>query len=179
MKRAILLLIVFSLTAPAQAQFFKGLFGKKKNEIVVTDTVPGMKRLQEVMNLIQSQYVSDPNTDRLSEEAVRTMLRTLDPHSIYVPAREVQRTNEALQGNFEGVGITFTVVNDTIRVQEIIAGGPAEKVGCRHRDAAWHRHHHLPYRTRPHPHPLYRGGIHGGRLHRLHRPAPLCPQFGG
>ena len=129
MKRAILLLIVFSLAAPAHAQLFKGLFGKKKNEIVVTDTVPGMKRLQEVMNLIQSQYVSDPNTDRLSEEAVRTMLRTLDPHSIYVPAREVQRTNEALQGNFEGVGITFTVVNDTIRVQEIIAGGPAEKVG--------------------------------------------------
>ena len=66
MKRAILLLIVFSLAAPAHAQLFKGLFGKKKNEIVVTDTVPGMKRLQEVMNLIQSQYVSDPNTDRLS-----------------------------------------------------------------------------------------------------------------
>ena len=59
MKRAILLLIVFSLAATAHAQLFKGLFGKKKNEIVVTDTVPGMKRLQEVMNLIQSQYVSD------------------------------------------------------------------------------------------------------------------------
>lgn len=118
---------MFSLAIPVQAQLFKGLFNKKR--VPVADSIAGMKRIEEVMNLVQTQYVSDPNTDKLSEEAVRHVLRTLDPHSIYIPAREVQRTNEALQGNFEGVGITFTVVDDTIRVQEVLAGGPAEKVG--------------------------------------------------
>lgn len=128
MKRLILLSILLSLAvAPAQAQFFKNLFGKKKVE--VADSVPGMYRIGQVMNLLQTQYVSDPNTDKLSEEAIRHILRTLDPHSIYIPAKEVKRTNEALQGNFEGVGISFTVVDDTIRVQEVLAGGPAEKVG--------------------------------------------------
>ena len=115
MKRFVFLalLLAFALP-PAQAQLFKGLFKKK---VPVADSIAGMERLGEVMNLIQTQYVSDPNTDHLSEEAIRHMLRTLDPHSIYIPAREVQRTNEALQGNFEGVGITFAVVDDTIRVQ--------------------------------------------------------------
>ena len=127
MKRYIALILFFALAAPVQGQGLKGLFHKKKE--VAADTVAGMKRIEEVMGLLSKQYVTDPNTDKLSEDVVRHMLRTLDPHSIYVPAREVQRTNEALQGNFEGVGITFTVVNDTIRVQEIIAGGPAEKVG--------------------------------------------------
>lgn len=128
MKRFVILSILLSLAVvPAQAQLFKGLLGKKK--VTVADSVPGMERLGQVMNLLQTQYVSDPNTDKLSEEAIRHILRTLDPHSIYIPAKEVQRTNEALQGNFEGVGISFSVVDDTIRVQEVLAGSPAEKVG--------------------------------------------------
>ena len=128
MKRLILLVLIsLVVAAPAHAQFFKkGLFRKRVEQ---ADSIPGMRSIYEVFNLVHSQYVTDPNTQKLSEEAIRSTLRSLDPHSIYVPAREVQRTNEALQGNFEGVGITFTVVNDTIRVQEIIAGGPAEKVG--------------------------------------------------
>lgn len=126
MKRFIVFSLLLTLAvAPANAQWLKGLF-KKKAPI---DTVAGMQRLNEVMNLLQQQYVSDPNTDKLSEDAIRYMLKTLDPHSIYVPAKEVKRTNEALQGNFEGVGITFAVINDTVCVQEVLAGGPAEKVG--------------------------------------------------
>ena len=70
MKRFVFLalLLAFALP-PAQAQLFKGLFKKK---VPVADSIAGMERLGEVMNLIQTQYVSDPNTDRLSEEAVRT-----------------------------------------------------------------------------------------------------------
>ena len=126
MKRLIIFTLLLTLAAaPANAQWLKGIFKKK----APADTVAGMQRLTEVMNLLQKQYVSDPNTDKLSEDAIRYMLKTLDPHSIYVPAKEVKRTNEALQGNFEGVGITFSVIDDTIRVQEVFAGGPAEKVG--------------------------------------------------
>ena len=120
MKRFVILSILLSLAVvPAQAQLFKGLLGKKK--VTVADSIPGMERLGQVMSLLQTQYVSDPNTDKLSEEAIRHILRTLDPHSIYIPAKEVQRTNEALQGNFEGVGISFSVVDDTIRVQRQVS----------------------------------------------------------
>ena len=127
MKRLALLTLILALAAhPVHAQLFKkGLF--KKHQTV--DTVPGMKRITEVMNLLNTQYVTDPNTDKLSQDAIRAMLKTLDPHSVYIPASEVQRQNEALQGNFEGVGITFAVINDTVCVQEVLAGGPAEKVG--------------------------------------------------
>ena len=57
------------------------------------------------------------------------MLSELDPHSMYIAARDVQRTNEGLQANFEGVGISFQIVDDTISVTDVIVGGPSEKVG--------------------------------------------------
>ena len=128
MNKILSLALIFSLLAlPVTAQTRKHSLFKKKATVV--DTIPGTQRLQQVMSLIQKNYVVDPNTDALSETAIRAMFRSLDPHSIYIPAKDVKRTNEALQGNFEGVGISFSVVSDTIRIAEVIAGGPAEKVG--------------------------------------------------
>ena len=128
MKKIIVLTILFSLLSlPLSAQTRKHSFFKKKNTVV--DTIPGTTRLNEVLSHIQNSYVVDPNTDALSETAIRAMFRSLDPHSIYIPAKDVKRTNEALLGNFEGVGISFSVVDDTIRVAEVLAGGPSEKVG--------------------------------------------------
>ncbi|MBQ6069363.1 MAG: S41 family peptidase [Bacteroidales bacterium] len=121
------LLAVTIIIGPLEAQNKKHSLFKKKEKVV--DTLPGSKRLLEVLNLIQDTYVVTPNTDQLSETAIRAMFRSLDPHSIYIPAKDVKRSNEALQGNFEGVGISFSVVNDTIRIAEVIAGGPSEKVG--------------------------------------------------
>lgn len=119
-----LLLALFS--APdSQAQLFK----KKEAQPAAADSVPGMKRLQEVMGLVDGHYVENPNTDQLSEVAIRAMLNSLDPHSIYIPAKDVQRSNENLQGNFEGVGITYSIFSDTIVVGDVVAGGAAEKVG--------------------------------------------------
>jgi carboxyl-terminal processing protease len=128
MKRIIPLILALTiLVVPSQAQSRKHFWFKKKAKVV--DTIPGTQRLNEVMSLIQNTYVVDPNTNALSETAIRAMFRSLDPHSIYIPAKDVKRTNEALLGNFEGVGISFSVVNDTIRVAEVLAGGPSEKVG--------------------------------------------------
>ena len=67
--------------------------------------------------------------NRMSETAINAMLKELDPHSVYIAARDVQRANESLQGNFEGVGISFQIINDTIVVASVIEGGPSEKVG--------------------------------------------------
>ena len=124
---ALVALVLAFMPAHAQEKQKKGLFKKKKAEVV--DTVAGAKRVTDVLTLVQKSYVDKPNTDSLSEEAVRAILRSLDPHSIYIPAKEVKRANEALRGNFEGVGITFQLFNDTIRVAEVLAGGPSSKVG--------------------------------------------------
>lgn len=97
---------------------------------IIPDTASaGQLRVDEVMQLIDGNYTESPDMDRLSEEAVKAMLKSLDPHSVYIPAKDVQRANEGLQGNFEGVGVSFQIVNDTIVVQSVIDGGPSEKVG--------------------------------------------------
>ena len=87
------------------------------------------RRVEQVIGYIEKNYVEQPDYHKISEKAVSTMLTELDPHSIYIPAKDVQRTNEGLQANFEGVGIAFQIVDDTISVTEVIVGGPSEKVG--------------------------------------------------
>ena len=94
------------------------------------DTVtPGQIRVDQVMTLIDGNYTESPDMEKLSTEAINAMLKALDPHSVYIPAKDVERANEGLQGNFEGVGISFQIVQDTIVVQSVIDGGPSEKVG--------------------------------------------------
>ena len=98
--------------------------------VVVPDTATrGEQRVGEVMRLIDGNYTETPDMERMGTEAINAMLRALDPHSVYIPASDVARANEGLQGNFEGVGISFQIVNDTIVVQSVIDGGPSEKVG--------------------------------------------------
>lgn len=130
MKKVVLAVLAVAMLSNASMAQRKGWFGKKRNAVPAIDTltVPA-KRVVEVLNLIDHFYVQDPDNENVSEEAVRQMLKTLDPHSIYIPARDVQRTNEGLQGNFEGVGVSFQIADDTITVAGVIAGGPSEKVG--------------------------------------------------
>ena len=96
----------------------------------IPDTVtPGQLRVDQVMSLIAGNYTENPDMDKLSAVAINAMLKSLDPHSVYIPAKDVERANEPLQGNFEGVGISFQIVSDTIVVGSVIDGGPSEKVG--------------------------------------------------
>ena len=96
----------------------------------IPDTVTaGQARVDEVMKLIDGNYTEGPDMDKMSTEAINAMLKALDPHSVYIAAKDVERANEGLQGNFEGVGISFQIVSDTIVVQSVIEGGPSEKVG--------------------------------------------------
>ena len=94
------------------------------------DTItPGQARLDQVMRIVDGNYTETPDMDRLSTEAINAVLKALDPHSVYIAAKDVERANEGLNGNFEGVGISFQIVADTIVVQSVIDGGPSEKVG--------------------------------------------------
>ncbi|MBP7496994.1 MAG: S41 family peptidase [Bacteroidales bacterium] len=93
------------------------------------DDLSGERKIQTVLSLISSQYVDTFNQGRLIEEAIRKMLKELDPHSVYMTKQELQEANEPLLGNFEGVGIQFNILNDTILVVATIPGGPSEKLG--------------------------------------------------
>jgi len=86
-------------------------------------------KIFKLFNWIDSYYVDSVNLDKLSEEVMRNMLQKMDPHSAYISKEEVEEMNEPLQGNFEGIGITFNILNDTIFIVSPIVGGPSEKLG--------------------------------------------------
>ncbi len=87
------------------------------------------EKFTEVLNLVRTYYTDTVNEEKLVEDAIKKTLEDLDPHSSYVAAKDVKRSEEQLVGNFEGVGITFQILKDTIMVLEVIPGGPSEKVG--------------------------------------------------
>jgi carboxyl-terminal processing protease len=86
-------------------------------------------KLEEILKYIDQEYVDTVNNKKLIESTITSMLQTLDPHSSYISAEELAANNEPLQGNFEGIGVEFNIVGDTIRVIDAIQGGPAEAVG--------------------------------------------------
>ncbi len=86
-------------------------------------------KFSEALQIINLSYVDTVNENKLVETAIKKMLEDLDPHSVYISAAELKAANEPLEGNFEGVGIQFQIMKDTIEVVATIAGGPSEKVG--------------------------------------------------
>ena len=86
-------------------------------------------KLNSILNIIESNYVDSVNRNDLVETAIPAILKKLDPHSVYIPAKDLARANEPLQGNFEGIGISFSMLTDTILVISTIPGGPSEKLG--------------------------------------------------
>ncbi len=102
-------------------------------------TVPGptdkdLSKFREVMSLIRDEYVDTTSTDALVDDAIQHMLDKLDPHSSYIPASQRTEANEDLQGNFEGIGIEFSIFHDTLVVVSAVSGGPSEAVGLRSGD---------------------------------------------
>ena len=88
-------------------------------------------KLERTLQLINNLYVDDVDQGKMAETAIRAMLRDLDPHSVYMDLEEVKAMNEPLQGNFDGIGVAFNMLTDTLYVMEVISGGPSEKVGIR------------------------------------------------
>ncbi|MGN1245714.1 MAG: S41 family peptidase [Muribaculaceae bacterium] len=87
------------------------------------------RKLNTILNLIGEEYVDTVNIGDLVEQSIPQILANLDPHTTYIPAKDLQDVNNELEGSFGGIGISFMVLNDTTTVVEVIAGGPSEKVG--------------------------------------------------
>lgn len=95
------------------------------------DPAAAANKLQALLYQIDHMYVDSVDNDKLVDKAIVSMLEELDPHSIYIPKEDLEEVNEPLKGNFEGVGIQFNIVRDTIYVVDAIAGGPSERIGIR------------------------------------------------
>ena len=111
--RALLTLFCILYFTPVQSQLF--------NEQTF--------KFSKALDLINTYYVDTVNQDKLVEAAIIKMMQSLDPHSSYLTPKEVKDLNEPLQGNFEGVGISFNIFRDTILIISTILGGPSEKLG--------------------------------------------------
>lgn len=86
-------------------------------------------KLNALLHVIDDQYVDTVDMSQLVENAMPQILAELDPHSTYIPAQKLEEVNSELEGSFSGVGIQFTIQEDTIHVNSVVSGGPAEKVG--------------------------------------------------
>jgi carboxyl-terminal processing protease len=94
----------------------------------------GSKKFDALLQYIEYAYVDTTNENKLVEKAIVSVLKELDPHSVYIPKKELKKMNEPLVGNFEGIGIQFNILNDTLMVVSPISGGPSEKVGLKSGD---------------------------------------------
>ena len=106
-----------------------GIQIEKRQVTRLHDVIPKMDKLTGILNFIEAEYVDSVSKSDLEESAIPDILSSLDPHSVYIPARDVVRVNEPLQGNFDGIGVSFNMPNDTVIINTVIQGGPSEKVG--------------------------------------------------
>lgn len=86
-------------------------------------------KMETVLNYINQKYVDTLDVEKLEDEAINEMLSDLDPHSFYIPPVDLKSVNDEMRGDFEGVGVEFFIVNDTITIVNAISGGPSEEVG--------------------------------------------------
>ena len=94
-----------------------------------TNPAETTQKIATTMYYINNFYVDSTDMPKLTEDAIVAMLKTLDPHSTYIAAKDVKKANEGLEGSFEGIGVTFQLLRDTILVVSPVPGGPSERVG--------------------------------------------------
>ena len=92
---------------------------------------PKADKLHAVLNYISQEYVDTVNQEDLIENAIPELLKQLDPHSVYIPAKNMEAVNEPIEGKFDGIGVMFNIQNDTVMIINTIHGGPSEKVGIK------------------------------------------------
>jgi len=96
------------------------------NNVAYTSNV---NKFDAIVNLIQNAYVDSISTDSLIEKTIPQLLKNLDPHTTYIPAKEMVGVEEEMRGNFGGIGVQFSIQNDSVMVVDVISGGPSSKLG--------------------------------------------------
>ena len=107
--------------------FFLGMQITSNNNTIVINAADN--KLGDVIDIIHTNYVDSTDIDSIIEKCLPKIISELDPHSVYIPQKDVEETNSDLQSSFSGIGIRFTIQEDTIHISDIIRGGPSEKAG--------------------------------------------------
>jgi carboxyl-terminal processing protease len=183
------------------AGFILGMFLNRFSGGFLPGAPGESEKVNEVIKYIDNNYVDTVNQASLEEKAIIGMLEQLDPHSVYISAREFHAANDPLLGSFEGIGVQFRIESDTITVINPVSGGPSEKVGIRAGDRIVKindtlvagikitnndvmreslgippgdiRADRFQHHPRRHPHIQPRYRLHGGCIHRVHPPQQL------
>lgn len=109
--------------------FLGNVLGRKSQPVHRNVKLSAGNKLTTIMNLVQHAYVDSVNDSEIIEKTIPEMLKNLDPHSTYIPARNMQEVEEEMQGNFSGIGVQFSIQEDTVVVIDVISGGPSQQLG--------------------------------------------------
>ncbi len=108
-------------------------YGRRITDEQIVRVVGGLSagggKVTRVLSLIENSYVDSIPSDSIAEVAIPAILEALDPHSVYIPAREFEQTEEPLQGEFDGIGVVFNMATDTVIVLNVVPSGPSQKAG--------------------------------------------------
>ncbi len=121
--------LLFSIVLVAGMVFGFNMHDTLRNKRDITTVIQRNDRLEELIDLINEKYVDTVNNNQLYSDAVSGILKPLDPHTVYIPAEDLQGVNDDLEGGFSGIGVEFSVIRDTIRVTSIVENGPAGRAG--------------------------------------------------
>lgn len=125
-SRNIALLIIASVaTGIAVGTFFTRRMLTPYLNIINLST----NKVGDLLHIVDEMYVDSVNVDEMVEKVMPQVLKELDPHSMYIPAKDLEDTNAELKGSFSGIGVQFTIQSDTVHINSVIPGGPSEKVG--------------------------------------------------
>ena len=134
MNKKNILIIITVVFAVLFGLFFGNLIALKANRgnkiKNLTEYFSGSNsKVDEMLSLIDEQYVDTINIDSITDEVMTDLVSKLDPHSVYIPAKDLEAVNSELEGSFSGIGVQFNIQNDTVMIVSVISGGPSEKVG--------------------------------------------------
>lgn len=134
-KRNIWIIVIIVVSAIAGI-LLGNLIAKKENQGQQIKDLSGLflprgnsGKIGELLSLIDGQYIDDVPMDSLTDEVMAEIVSKLDPHSVYIPASDLEAVNNELEGSFSGIGVQFNIQNDTVMIVSVISGGPSEKVG--------------------------------------------------
>lgn len=125
-RRNIVLIIIASVvTGIAVGTFFTRRLLRPYLNVINVST----NKVGDLLHIVDEMYVDSVDVDEMVEEVMPQVLKELDPHSTYIPAKDLENTNAELKGSFSGIGVQFTIQSDTVHINSVIPGGPSEKVG--------------------------------------------------
>ncbi|NEW83979.1 MAG: S41 family peptidase [Mariniphaga sp.] len=130
-RRIVIWMPVFLAVAIIAGVFLGAKLQSRLQLSARTTQANGANKVSLIMSLIEGNYVDTVDSKKIVEAAIPEILKQLDPHTVYIPAKDMQEVSEEMSGNFSGIGVQFSIQNDTIMVIDVISGGPSQKLGIR------------------------------------------------